>query len=60
MTPKVKKGGWFFLAVERLSALLKGITSKRNGDFNYLNCFHVFRTKNKLKSHQKVCKNNDF
>ena len=29
-------------------------------DFNCLNCFHSFRTENKLKSHEKVCKNKDF
>ena len=25
-----------------------------------MNCLHSFRTDNKVKSHQKVCKNNDF
>ena len=25
-----------------------------------LNCLHSFRTKNKLKSHEKACKNKDF
>ena len=24
------------------------------------NCLHFFRTENKLKSHEKVCKNKDF
>ena len=43
-----------------LSALLHGITSKHKGDFYYLNCLHSFRTENKLKSHEKVCKNKDF
>ena len=41
-------------------ALLRGITSKNNGDFYCLNCLHSFRTKHKLKSHNKVCENKDF
>ena len=47
-------------AVKKLSALLRGITSKANGDFYYLNYLHSFKTKNKLQSHKKVCKNKDF
>ena len=43
-----------------LSALLHRISSKRKGGFYCLNCLHSFRTKNKLKSHEKVCKNKDF
>ena len=42
-------------AVKKLSALLRGITSKNNGDFDCLNCLHSFRTKNKLASHIEVC-----
>ena len=42
---------------EKLSTLLRGITSKHQGDFYCLNCFHSFRTRNKLKFHEKVCKN---
>ena len=30
---------WHYLAVKRLSALFRGITSKHVGDFYYLNCF---------------------
>ena len=51
--------GWHFLAV-KLSALLRGITSKYDGDFYYLNCFHSFRTESKPKSYEKVCQNKDF
>ena len=54
------KKGWRYLAVKKLSALLDGITSKHKGDFYSLNCLHFFRTDNKLKSHEKVCKNKDF
>ena len=33
---------------------------KYDGDFYCLNCLNSFRTEKKLKSHEKVCKNNDF
>ena len=39
--------GWYYLAVKKLSALLKGITSKRKDTFYCLNCLHCSRTKNK-------------
>ena len=45
---------------KKLSALLKGITSKNDFDSYCLNCLHSFRIKNKLKSHEKLCKNKDF
>ena len=40
---------WHYLAVKSLSALLRGISSSNNGDFYCLNCFHSYRTLNKLK-----------
>ena len=39
---------WHYLAVKKLSALLRGITSKNSGAYCCLNCLHSFRTKNKL------------
>ena len=45
---------------KKLSALLRGITSKHYGDFSCLNCLYSFRTKNKLEFHKKVCENKDF
>ena len=51
---------WHYLAVKKLSALLRGITSKQEGDFYCLNCFHSFRTENKLKKHKNVCKNHNY
>ena len=50
---------WYYLAVTILSAL-RGITSKHHSDFYCSNCLLSFSTKNKLKSHEKVCKNKDF
>ena len=54
------EGRWHYIAVKKLSALLRGITSKHYSDFYCLNCLHSFRTKNKLESHKKVCENKDF
>ena len=44
----------------KLSALLKIVTSNRNGDFYCLNYFHSYRTENKLKKHEKVCNDHDY
>ena len=60
MIPNEEKEGWHYLTVKKLSALPRGITSKDDGDFYCLNCLHSFRAENKLKSHEKVCKNKDF
>ena len=46
-----------YLAVKKLSALLRGITSKNNDDFYCLNCLHSFRTKkilNLIKEYVKI------
>ena len=51
---------WRYLAVKRFSALLKGITSKHDGDFYCLNCFYSFTTKNALNKHENVWKNHDY
>ena len=52
---------WHYLAVKKISALFRGITSKQYGDFHSLNCLHSFRTKNnKLESHKRVCENKYF
>ena len=40
--------------------MIRGITSKNNGDFYCPNCLHSFRTKNKLKLHKRVCENQGF
>ena len=60
MIPNEEIEVWHYIAVKKLSTLLRGITSKHHGDFYPLNCLHSFRTENKLKSHEKVCKNKDF
>ena len=51
---------WHYLSVRKLSALLRGITPKNDGDFYCLNCLHSFRAKVKLESHKRTCENKDF
>ena len=51
---------WHYLAVKKLSALLRAITSNHNRDFYCLNCFCAYTTENKLESHKKLCENHDY
>ena len=51
---------WHYLAVKNVPGLLKGITSTHEKKFYCLNCFHSYRTKNKLESHKKICENHDY
>ena len=51
---------WHYLAVKSKSALLRRITLNNHGDFYCLNCFQSYRTKEKLKKHEKVCDNHDY
>ena len=51
---------WHCLVVKNLSRLLRGITSNHKEDFYCLNCFHSYRTENKLEAHKKICENHDY
>ena len=51
---------WHYLVVNNLSRLLRGITSNHHDGFYCLNCFHSYRTKNKLEAHKKICENHDY
>ena len=51
---------WHYLVVKNVSRLLRGITSNHKEDFCCLNCFHSYRTENKLEAHKKICKNHDY
>ena len=51
---------WHYLTVKNLSRLHRGITSNHDEDFYCLNCFHSYRTKNKLEAHKKICENRDY
>ena len=48
--------GWYYLAVKKISALSRRITSKNNRDFYCSNCSHSFITKNKLDPWKKANK----
>ena len=45
-----------YLAVKTLSRLLRGISSNHNSDYYCLNCFHFYRTENKVNVHKKYVK----
>ena len=47
---------WHYLAVKSFSRLLRGISSNHNSDYYCLNCFHSYRTENKLNVHKKYVK----
>ena len=51
---------WHYLAVRSLSRLLRGISINHDGDYYCLNCFHSYRTENKLNVHKKICENYDY
>ena len=51
---------WHYLTIKSIPMLFRGITSKNNGGFYCLNCFSSFKTKSALKSHENVCKGNDY
>ena len=51
---------WDYLAVKSLSALLRKVTSTNNRYFYCLNCLHSFRTENKLKAYENICKDHDY
>ena len=51
---------WHYLAVKKLSALLRGITGNNNGVFYCLNCFRSYTAENKLKKHKNVCENHNY
>ena len=51
---------WHYRAVTKLPSLLRKIISKNNEDFYCLHCLYSFRTENRLKSHEKLCRNKVF
>ena len=50
---------WHYLAVKSISGLFRRITSNHNGDF-CLSCFHPYTTEEKLRKHERICKDQDF
>ena len=56
-----ENNNWYYLAVKRMSGLSRGITSRHNGDFYCLNCFHSYTTENiQLRKDEKICNDHDF
>ena len=51
---------WHYLAVRKLPALLRRITSNYDGVFYCLNCFHSYSAKDNLKKHKDVCEKHDY
>ena len=54
---------WWKMALscyKKLSALLRGVTSKHDGNFCCLDCIQSYTTKNKLEKHYKIWKNHDY
>ena len=51
---------WHYLTLKNLPGLLRRITSTHKEDFYCLNCFHSYRTRNKLESHKEICENHDY
>ena len=51
---------WHYLTVKNLPGLLRGITSTHKENLYCLNCFHSYRTKNKLEAHKKICENHNY
>ena len=48
---------WHYLAVKKLSALLRRITCKGHGDCYFLNCHHFFATEkglNRIKKYVRI------
>ena len=45
--------------MKSISGLLRGITN-HNGDFYCLNCLHSYATEEKLRKHERICKDHDF
>ena len=52
--------GWYYLAVKKISGLIRGIVSKYQVDLYCVNCLHSIARKNKRKSHKKYVKVNIF
>ena len=43
-----------------MPALFRRTTSNHHGDVYCLNCFHSYKTHNKLKKHERLCNNPDY
>ena len=51
---------WHYLAVKKLSVLLRGVTSIHVGDFYCLNYFYSYSTEKQLTKHYNAWTNLDY
>ena len=51
---------WHYLGIEKLSALVRGVTSEHYSDFYCWNCLHSFRAKSKLAWYKSISKYKGF
>ena len=51
---------WHYIAIKSIPTLLRGVSSTHDGYHYCLNCFHYYRTKEKLNAHEELCVNNNF
>ena len=52
--------GWYYLAVNKLSALSRGTMSNNHGDAHFLDCLYSFATKRNLNLIKKYVKTKIF
>ena len=45
---------------ENFVSIIYRITSNHDGDIYCLNCFHSYRSENKLKKHEKIFNDHDY
>ena len=55
-----KENSWHYTTIKSISQLFRGIISTNHGDHYCRNCYHSFRTENKFKNHQRLCRNHDY
>ena len=45
---------WHYIAIKSIPALLRGVSSTHDGYHYCLNCYHYYRTKEKLNAHEEL------
>ena len=51
---------WHHLAIKSIPGLLRGVTSKHDGDFYCLDCSSSYTSERKLIKHERICMDHDF
>ena len=50
----------YMYPLKSIKRLLRGQSSKHDGDHYCMNCLHSFRTKKALKNHERLCDDHDY